>query len=123
MTEQTEALLRAAFVGFLKEMGGELRNWVRALDDIAGGVVDTDAECMHPHARVLRDVTRELALSCAQAYAKAFNSLVEYGIAAGLSSVAAELQAVAKYKDLIRDPHTLFNAMCEEYRAQRKAAH
>src|SRR5215510_15014816 len=99
-----ESLLRIAVVGCIKDAGSQLRKWVAVLDEMATveAQITADVRSQLPaHALIITEVTLELSLAITQAYARAFDRLVEYGVANGLSSAAPELLTVAHYKGLV----------------------
>lgn len=113
-----ESTLRIAVVGCIRDAGLQLRKWVSVLDEIASvqALMTPEVErALPPTGRLITDTTLELALSITQAYARAFDRFVEYGMANGLSSTAPELLAVAQYKGLIDNPRALFEAMCHQH--------
>lgn len=115
-----ETILRMAVMGCMRDAGLQLRKWVSVLDEIASvqSAMTPDVERVLPaHARIITDTTLELALAITQAYARAFDRFVEYGVREGLSTVAPELLAVAQYKGLIDNPRGLYESMVHQHAA------
>lgn len=113
-----ETLLRLAVVGCIKDSGAQLKKWIGVLDEIAAvqGVMTPEIEAALPeHARIITDTTLELALAITQAYARAFDRFIEYGVRAGLADDAPTIGAVVAYKGLISNPRGLYEAMCHQH--------
>lgn len=116
-----EALLRQVVIASISDSGKHLKHWIGVLDELAETRTLASAQPLDMPS-VLRFVSEqsiELALSVTAAYARYFNALVNYAIATGVPGCPqAELQAVAKYKDLITDARGVFTQMCADYRAR-----
>ncbi len=110
--------MRAVVTMCIADSGQRLKRWIGVLDDLANAQVMAEATG-RPNGPLdgpyeIHQITLELALSVTQAYARAFNRLIDYAIESGFPGIQPELQSVAKYKDIIADPAGMFARMCVE---------
>lgn len=119
-----DATLRGVIAACIADTGQRLKSWIATLDELASMQVITKriSQPAYSPDYPIHHITLELALAVSQAYAQAFSQLIDYAILMELPGVSAELQAVAKYKDVVKDPRLIFQAMLLEKQAAADAA-
>jgi len=109
----------------ITDSGQRLKRWIGVLDELAAAQVVADkglADGVSSGGYEIHSITLELALTVTHAYARAFNRLIDYAIVLDMPGVRAQLQAVARYKDIVSDPQAMFDQMCLEKAAAAASA-
>jgi hypothetical protein len=119
-----DTTVRALLAVSIADSGQRLKCWIGVLDELA--LAEVIASKLGERGQIggyqIHAITLELALSVAQAYAKAFNRLIEFAILIEMPGIQPQLNAVARYRDIISDPTGMFRQMCEEKQAAVDAA-